>query len=83
MSRSVKAIFLGMTPLILQDTTQFNMLVSYTYRSDDPAPSEGNDGDGPSKTSTKPPEVKTFAFYTVVDLGQIIPREGPKPESDV
>ncbi|KAF5382673.1 hypothetical protein D9615_002728 [Tricholomella constricta] len=52
---------------------KFNMLVSYTYRSDDPAPSEGNDG-SPSK-STKPPEIKTFAFYTVVDLGPIIPRD--------
>ncbi|KIM43284.1 hypothetical protein M413DRAFT_18360 [Hebeloma cylindrosporum] len=62
---------------------KFNMLVSYTYRSDDPAPSESNDGDGPSKTSTKPPEIKTFAFYTVVDLGQIIPREDPKTESDL
>lgn len=59
---------------------QFNMLVSYTYRSDDPAPSESNDGDGPS---TKPPEIKTFAFYTVVDLGQIIPREDPKPETEL
>jgi dynactin 4 len=51
------------------------MLVTYTYRSDDPAPSESNEGDGPSKTPTKPPEIKTFAFYTVVTLGQIIPRE--------
>ncbi|KAG6856238.1 hypothetical protein H0H87_006171 [Tephrocybe sp. NHM501043] len=52
---------------------RFNMLVSYTYRSDDSAPSEGNDG-SPSKTM-KTPEIKTFAFYTVVDLGTIIPRE--------
>ena len=50
------------------------MLVSYTYRSDDPAPSEGNDGETPSK-NTKPPEVKTFSFYTVVDLGPIAPKE--------
>ncbi|KAG5638679.1 hypothetical protein H0H81_011059 [Sphagnurus paluster] len=59
---------------------RFNMLVSYTYRSDDPAPSESNDG-GPSK-STKPPEIKTFAFYTVVDLGAIIPRDDLKLESE-
>lgn len=59
---------------------KFNMLVSYTYRSDDPAPSEGNDG-GPTK-STKPPEIKTFAFYTVVDLGLIIPREDLTLESE-
>ncbi|KAF5333012.1 hypothetical protein D9758_015186 [Tetrapyrgos nigripes] len=50
---------------------KFNMLVSYTYRSDDPSP-EGNIG-SPSKS--KVPETKTFAFYTVVELGTIIPRE--------
>jgi dynactin-4 len=53
---------------------KFNMLVSYTYRSDDPLPSE--DGAGtPSRTVAKTPEVKTFTFYTVVDLGPILPRE--------
>lgn len=51
---------------------QFNMLVSYTYRSDDPAPSEDNDA---PRSPTKAPEVKTFSFYTVVDLGPIIPKE--------
>lgn len=54
------------------------MLVSYTYRSDDPAPSEG---DARSKT-TKPPEVKTFSFYTVVDLGAITPKEELKIDVD-
>ncbi|KAF7298798.1 hypothetical protein MIND_00827400 [Mycena indigotica] len=60
---------------------KFNMLVSYTYRADDPAPSESNDGDrdgrgSPSKAgASKAPETKTFQFYTVVDLGPIIPRE--------
>ncbi|EKM79298.1 hypothetical protein AGABI1DRAFT_120716 [Agaricus bisporus var. burnettii JB137-S8] len=58
---------------------KFNMLVTYTYRSDDPTPSEG-DGDMPK--NSKPPEVKTFAFYTVVDLGTIIPREEIRPELD-
>lgn len=58
------------------------MLVSYTYRSDDPTPSEGNDA-SPSKAATKTPEIKTFAFYTVVDLGAIIPREEPKLDSDL
>jgi dynactin-4 len=57
------------------------MLVSYTYRSDDPAPSEGNEG-SPSKAAAKPPEIKTFAFYTVVDLGAIIPKEEPRADSD-
>ncbi|KAJ7263174.1 dynactin subunit 4 [Mycena haematopus] len=61
---------------------KFNMLVSYTYRSDDPAPSESNDAEGTSSKAAavagKPPETKTFAFYTVVDLGPIIPREEPR-----
>jgi dynactin-4 len=57
------------------------MLVAYTYRSDDPAPSEGNEG-SPSKAAHKPPETKTFSFYTVVDLGAIIPKEEPRADSD-
>jgi dynactin-4 len=57
------------------------MLVAYTYRSDDPAPSEGNEG-SPSKATHKPPETKTFSFYTVVDLGPIIPKEEAKPDLD-
>ncbi|KAJ7746579.1 dynactin subunit 4, partial [Mycena metata] len=63
---------------------KFNMLVSYTYRSDDPTPSESNDAEGtPSKTAVgKPPEIKTFAFYTVVDLGPIIPKEEPRIDPD-
>ncbi|KAJ7284712.1 dynactin subunit 4 [Mycena rebaudengoi] len=62
---------------------KFNMLVSYTYRSDDPAPSDSNEGDGvATKAVGKPPEIKTFAFYTVVDLGAIIPREETRVESE-
>ncbi|KAJ6508382.1 dynactin subunit 4 [Mycena sanguinolenta] len=58
---------------------KFNMLVSYTYRADDPAVSESNDGEGPSaKIVAASGETKTFAFYTVVDLGPIIPREEPR-----
>ncbi|KAK7048646.1 dynactin subunit 4 [Favolaschia claudopus] len=57
---------------------KFNMLVSYTYRSDDAAPSESNDEGATSKAAVaRPPETKTFAFYTAVDLGPIIPREEP------
>lgn len=57
--------------------------MSYTYRSDDPAPSEGNEaGDSGSKPALKPPEIKTFAFYTVIDLGPIIPKAEPKVDSD-
>ncbi|KAI0304317.1 dynactin p62 family-domain-containing protein [Multifurca ochricompacta] len=52
---------------------KFNMLVSYTYRSDDPL------GDEDVRTTPsrkdKVPDMKTFTFYTVVDLGdEIIPR---------
>ncbi|KAJ7143498.1 dynactin p62 family-domain-containing protein [Mycena crocata] len=63
---------------------KFNMLVSYTYRSDDPAPSESNEAEGMTSkpAAGKLPEIKTFAFYTVVDLGPIIPREEPRLESD-
>ncbi|KAF9046538.1 dynactin subunit 4 [Panaeolus papilionaceus] len=60
---------------------KFNMLVSYTYRSDDPTPSESMDLEGPSRhSSSKAPETKTFSFYTVIDLGQIVPRPEPRPE---
>lgn len=59
------------------------MLVSYTYRSDDPVPSEDNESGSHSKTATaKVPAIKTFAFYTVVDLGSIIPRETSKLDPD-
>ncbi|CAK5265736.1 unnamed protein product, partial [Mycena citricolor] len=57
---------------------KFNMLVTYTYRSDDVTPSEA---EGMTKAAAnKPPETKTFAFYTVVDLGLIVPREEPREE---
>ncbi|KAJ7653095.1 dynactin p62 family-domain-containing protein [Mycena polygramma] len=67
-----------------QGHVKFNMLVSYTYRADDPTPSESNEAEGtPSKAAAeKPPETKTFAFYTVVDLGPIIPREEPRIDPD-
>ena len=52
------------------------MLVSYTYRSDD------TEGDENSKLSVvrkeAAHEMKTFSFYTVVDLGVI----SPKPPAD-
>lgn len=59
------------------------MLVSYTYRSDDPAPSESADGKAPSKGTSKQPEVKTFSFYTVVDLGVITSKEEAKAEMEI
>ncbi len=66
-------------------TFQFNMLVTYTYRSDDPTPSEGNEGldISPSKGSKQPlAETKAFTFYTVVDLGAVIPRQEPKDDTE-
>ncbi|KAJ7180988.1 dynactin p62 family-domain-containing protein, partial [Mycena filopes] len=53
---------------------KFEMLVSCTYPSDDPKSSESDDDGGtPSKAVVgKPP---AFGFYTVVDLGPIIPNE--------
>jgi len=59
------------------------MLVSYTYRSDDPAPLDGGESTSPRAATTKAPEVKTFAFYTVVDLGPIVPREEARVELDI
>jgi dynactin-4 len=48
------------------------MLVSYTYRSDDPL-AEDDVKATPSRRGV--PEMKTFSFYTVVNLGSIAPRE--------
>lgn len=59
---------------------QFNMMVSYTYRSDDPLPSE--DGAGTPSRTAKAPEVKTFSFYTVVDLGPSVVSKDDKPDAD-
>ena len=56
------------------------MLVSYTYRSDEP-PVDDADGDLKLRSAVKTtPEMKTFSFYTVVDLGSIAPREETKVE---
>lgn len=49
------------------------MLVSYTYRSDDPL-AEDDVRVTPSRKEKVVPEMKTFTFYTVVDLGMIVPR---------
>ena len=63
---------------------QFNMLVSYTYRSDDPEPGD-EVGGTPSRThgTSKAPEMKNFSFYTVVDLGAIVPREETRHDPDI
>ena len=67
---------------VLMLCPQFNMLVTYTYRSDDPEPENENEPVTPSRRD-KAPEMKTFSFYTVVELGSIIPREEPKIDSDI
>ncbi|KAH9980166.1 dynactin p62 family-domain-containing protein [Lactifluus volemus] len=54
-------------------SVKFNMLVSYTYRSDDPL-AEDDVRTTPSSRKEKVPEMKTFTFYSLVDLGDIIPR---------
>jgi dynactin-4 len=48
------------------------MLVSYTYRSDDPLAEE--DTRATPSRKEKVPEMKTFTFHTVIDLGMIVPR---------
>lgn len=55
-------------------------MVSYTYRSDDPAPEDDVRGTPASKS--KGPEMKTFSFYTVVHLGTIVPKEEKPAEMD-
>ena len=64
---------------------QFNMLVSYTYRSDDPEPGEEAEMGTSSRShaTNKAPEMKNFSFYTVVDLGPIMYREEPKLTADL
>ncbi|KIJ54802.1 hypothetical protein M422DRAFT_240886 [Sphaerobolus stellatus SS14] len=54
---------------------KFNMLVSYTYRSDDPGAQEEGNATQRTPSKNSGPEMKTFSFYTVVDLGVIVPRE--------
>lgn len=54
------------------------MFITYTYRSDEPP----EDGDTKSATSVnkREPEMKTFSFYTVVDIGSVVPREETRAE---
>ena len=72
----------GAAPLPLH---QFNMLVSYTYRSDDPEPGDEVETGTPSRThgASKGPEMKNFSFYTVVDLGTILHREEPRLSAEL
>ena len=71
--------------LLTECVGQFNMLVSYTYRSDDPEPSEEPGVGTPSRShaTNKAPEMKNFSFYTVVDLGTIMYREEPRLSAEL
>ncbi|KLO08551.1 hypothetical protein SCHPADRAFT_880401 [Schizopora paradoxa] len=60
---------------------KFNMLVSYTYRSDEPPVDEMIGSKRATDLVKTNPETKTFTFYTVVDLGTIIPKEDARTAS--
>ena len=68
-------------------SAQFNMLVSYTYRSDDAEAAEEDEmGAGAVRAQgqaamSRGPEMKNFSFYTVVDLGVIVPRDEGRAEA--
>lgn len=51
------------------------MFVSYTYRSDDIGSSEVEGGGAKTPKTAALLETKTFSFYTVVDLGTILPKD--------
>ncbi|KAG8901446.1 hypothetical protein FRB99_005304 [Tulasnella sp. 403] len=55
---------------------KFNMQVSYTYRADDPSTMTDDTKKSPSKAdpNTTTGEMKTFTFFTLVNLGTIAPR---------
>lgn len=61
------------------------MLVDFKYRSDDPPVSESGEPHTPSGTIAgakgDKEALKHFNFYTVVDLGQIIPRDERKADN--
>ena len=54
------------------------MQVSYTYRSDDQDPEDDGTGKSAQAPKKSQPEMKTFSFFTIVDLGVILPREDDK-----
>ncbi|KAI0755205.1 dynactin p62 [Daedaleopsis nitida] len=64
---------------------KFNMLVSYTYRSDDPEPADEAVTGTPSRShgTSKGPDMKNFSFYTVVELGPILYREEPRLSAEL
>ena len=56
------------------------MMVSYTYRSDEP-PADETLGSKARVAVKAMPETKTFTFYTLVDLGTIVPKEESRAET--
>lgn len=56
------------------------MVVSYTYRYDESLGDEQETGTPSRNASAKQPEMKTFSFSTVIDLGPVIPREETQVE---
>lgn len=51
-------------------------MVTHTYQAEDTAAQDGETEEKSLKTPTsRQAELKTFSFYTVIDLGVIIPRE--------
>ncbi|KAG8935748.1 hypothetical protein FRC02_006557 [Tulasnella sp. 418] len=60
---------------------KFNLQVSYTYRADDPATHEtGTKSKSDSASTGGTGEMKTFSFYTVVNLGPITPKEAAQSQ---
>ena len=78
-------MYLGFIVLSCSHAAQFNMLVSYTYRSEDNEAADETTTPSQSQSrapSTKSqPVMKTFSFYTVLDLGLIVPREEPRSDA--
>jgi dynactin-4 len=63
---------------------QFNMMVTFTYH--ETSIDDQEVADPPSSRSAaaqkQQPEMKTFSFYTLVDLGPVAPREEPRTSFD-
>ena len=68
---------------VLNVFAKCNMLVSYTYRSDDPDPADEPGTPSRTQAQNRQPEMKTFSFYTVVDLGTILHREEPRLSAEL
>jgi len=63
---------------------KFNMMVTFTYRSDETVIDDQDMADPPSSRTQAPNklEMRTFSFYALVDLGPIVPREETRTSLD-